>query len=41
VATNLGQPGYMKDILLATSTINVQIVFCNAGYMLSGFFYTR
>ncbi|GBF94051.1 testosterone 17-beta-dehydrogenase [Raphidocelis subcapitata] len=41
VGANLGQPGYMAAIASATADIDVQIVFANAGYILSGFFYTR
>ncbi|KIY95930.1 hypothetical protein MNEG_12034 [Monoraphidium neglectum] len=41
VGANLGKSGYMAEITRATSDINVQVVFCNAGYILSGFFYTR
>jgi hypothetical protein len=38
VGVNLGKTGYMKDISDATADIDVQILFCNAGYMLTGFF---
>eukprot|EP00879_Flechtneria_rotunda_P031704 GHRR01034658.1.p1 GENE.GHRR01034658.1~~GHRR01034658.1.p1 ORF type:complete len:343 (+),score=65.61 GHRR01034658.1:1317-2345(+) len=41
VGVDLGRPGYLPVIAKATADINVQIVFCNAGYILSGFFYTR
>lgn len=41
VAADLGRPGYMDDIRKATNDIDVQIVFCNAGYILSGFFYSK
>jgi hypothetical protein len=41
VGVNLGRPGYMRDIAQATADINVQLVFCNAGYILKGFFYSR
>ncbi|KAF8072870.1 HSD17B12 [Scenedesmus sp. PABB004] len=41
VGVDLGRPGYMPAVLKATADINVQIVFCNAGYILSGFFYAR
>jgi hypothetical protein len=41
VAADLGRPGYMDDIRNATNDIDVQIVFCNAGYILSGFFYSK
>ncbi|CAG9460524.1 unnamed protein product [Pedinophyceae sp. YPF-701] len=39
VATNLGAPGYMDDIRGATQRLDVQLVFNNAGYMLTGFFF--
>lgn len=39
VGVNLGQPGaYMDQISKATADIDVQVVFCNAGYVLTGFF---
>jgi hypothetical protein len=42
VGADLGRPGgYMPAIIKATADINVQIVFCNAGYILPGFFYTK
>lgn len=42
VGADLGTPGgYMPSIKKSTADINVQIVFCNAGYILSGFFYSR
>ncbi len=41
VAVNLGKDGYMADIARETDDINVQIVFCNAGYMITGFFHNR
>lgn len=41
MAADLGRPGYMDDIRKATNDIDVQIVFCNAGYILSGFFYSK
>ena len=31
----------MAGITRATADINVQCVFCNAGYILTGFFHTR
>jgi len=39
VPVNLGLPGYMPHIQGATDDIDVQLVFNNAGYMLTGFFY--
>lgn len=39
VETNLGAPGYLEDIARATSRLTIQIFFCNAGYMLTGFFH--
>jgi hypothetical protein len=41
VGVDLSRPGYMPVIAKATADIDVQIVFCNAGYILSGFFYSR
>lgn len=38
VAADLGQPGgYLDQIDKATADIDVQLVFCNAGYVLAGF----
>eukprot|EP00197_Chlamydomonas_leiostraca_P006432 CAMPEP_0202868676 /NCGR_PEP_ID=MMETSP1391-20130828/11011_1 /ASSEMBLY_ACC=CAM_ASM_000867 /TAXON_ID=1034604 /ORGANISM="Chlamydomonas leiostraca, Strain SAG 11-49" /LENGTH=323 /DNA_ID=CAMNT_0049548873 /DNA_START=10 /DNA_END=981 /DNA_ORIENTATION=+ len=42
VSANLGSDGdYLPVIAKATEDIQVQIVFCNAGYMLTGFFFAR
>lgn len=42
VGADLGRHGgYMPAIIKATADIDVQIVFCNAGYILPGFFYTK
>ena len=41
IAVNLGKDGYLPEIVKATDDINVQIVFCNAGYLLTGFFHNR
>ena len=38
IGVNLGQPGYMDAISKETHDIDVQVVFCNAGYVLTGFF---
>lgn len=38
VGVNLGAPGYMEKMAEATADIDVQLVFNNAGYMLTGFF---
>jgi len=38
VGVNLGKPGYIPTIADATSDIDVQCVFLNAGYVLTGFF---
>ncbi|EIE24820.1 NAD(P)-binding protein [Coccomyxa subellipsoidea C-169] len=38
VGVNLGKTGYLEKIAEATADIDVQILFCNAGYMLTGFF---
>ena len=35
---NLGKPGYLEEVAKETADIDVSIVFCNAGYMLTGFF---
>ena len=38
VPADLGQPGsYLDQIEKATADIDVQLVFCNAGYVLAGF----
>jgi NAD(P)-dependent dehydrogenase (short-subunit alcohol dehydrogenase family) len=41
VPADLGGSDYLEPIATATSDIKVQIVFCNAGYLLTGFFHTR
>ena len=41
VGANLGKHGYLPQIAEATADISVQIVFCNAGYMITGFFETK
>eukprot|EP00227_Mantoniella_beaufortii_P012114 CAMPEP_0197592238 /NCGR_PEP_ID=MMETSP1326-20131121/14981_1 /TAXON_ID=1155430 /ORGANISM="Genus nov. species nov., Strain RCC2288" /LENGTH=305 /DNA_ID=CAMNT_0043157915 /DNA_START=207 /DNA_END=1124 /DNA_ORIENTATION=+ len=38
VGVNLGAPGYLDTIAEATKDIDVQLVFNNAGFMLTGFF---
>lgn len=38
VGVNLGKPGYMDAIAKQTRDIDIQVVFCNAGYVLTGFF---
>ena len=38
VGVNLGAPGYLEKIDKATADLDVQLVFNNAGYMLTGFF---
>ena len=38
VGVNLGRTGYLEKIAEATADIDVQVLFCNAGYMLTGFF---
>lgn len=38
VGVDLGKPGYMTEVQKQTADLDVQIVFCNAGYMLTGFF---
>lgn len=41
VAADLGGSDYLAPIIDATKDIRIQIVFNNAGYMLTGFFHTR
>ncbi|KAG1660809.1 hypothetical protein FOA52_010233, partial [Chlamydomonas sp. UWO 241] len=41
VAVNLGVEGYLPEIAKATAEIDVQLVFNNAGYLLTGFFHER
>lgn len=41
VGVDLGSSGCIRDIAKATADIKVQIVFCNAGYIMKGFFYAR
>ena len=38
VGVNLGTPGYLDKIAEATKDVDVQLVFNNAGFMLTGFF---
>lgn len=38
---DLGAAGCIRDIAKATADIKVQVVFCNAGYIMKGFFYNR
>ena len=38
IGVNLGKPGYLEQIDQETKDIDVQLVFNNAGYMLTGFF---
>ena len=38
IGVNLGKTGYLAEIEEATKDISVQVVFANAGYMLTGFF---
>ena len=38
VGVNLGKTGYLEEIAEATKDVSVQVVFANAGYMLTGFF---
>ena len=37
IPTNLGKPGYMEKINEYTQGKDVQLVFCNAGFMMTGF----
>lgn len=41
VAVDLSKPGYMETIADATSDVDVQVVFNNAGYIVTGFFEDR
>ncbi|MEW5298338.1 MAG: hypothetical protein WDW38_000928 [Sanguina aurantia] len=41
VGVDLGGNDYLPEIVEATKDIKVQILFCNAGYLLTGFFHTR
>lgn len=41
VAVDLSKPGYMETIADATSDVDVQVVFNNAGYIITGFFEDR
>ena len=38
VGVNLGAPGYLEKVVEATADLDVQLIFNNAGYMLTGFF---
>mmetsp|Transcript_15276 Transcript_15276/g.38850 ORF Transcript_15276/g.38850 Transcript_15276/m.38850 type:complete len:217 (-) Transcript_15276:189-839(-) len=38
VGANLGAPGYLSAIQKATEKLPISLVFCNAGYMVTGFF---
>lgn len=38
VGVDLGRQGYLEEVQKQTADVNIQIVFCNAGYMLTGFF---
>ncbi|KAI7845749.1 hypothetical protein COHA_000664 [Chlorella ohadii] len=38
VGVNLGEPGYTEVIARETRDVDIQVVFCNAGYVLTGFF---
>lgn len=38
IGVNLGKPGYMPKIAGDTADIDIQCVFLNAGYVLTGFF---
>ena len=41
VGANLGsaESGYMEKLAKATEKLDIQVVFINAGYMLTGFFH--
>ena len=38
IGVNLGKPGYLEQIDKETADIDIQLLFNNAGYMLTGFF---
>ena len=38
IGVNLGKPGYLAEVQRQTDDLDIQLVFCNAGYMLTGFF---
>lgn len=38
VGVDLGRPGYLEQVQKQTADLKIQVVFCNAGYMLTGFF---
>jgi hypothetical protein len=38
VGVDLGRPGYLDEVARSTADIDIQLVFCNAGYVLTGFF---
>ena len=39
MGANLGQDGYLETIAAATEKIDVQLVFNNAGFIVTGFFH--
>ena len=41
IGVDLGASGCIRDIAKGTADIKVQVVFCNAGYIMKGFFYAR
>lgn len=41
IGVDLGTAGCIRDIAKGTADIKVQVVFCNAGYIMKGFFYAR
>ena len=41
IPTNLGKPGYMEKINEYTQGKDVQLVFCNAGFMMTGFYTSK
>jgi len=38
VGVDLSRPGFMEEISKVTASKDVQLLFCNAGFMISGFF---
>lgn len=38
MGVDFSRPGYLDELARATEDIDVQVVFCNVGYVLTGFF---
>ena len=41
VGADLGKDGSLEGIARQTSDLDIQLLFCNAGYMITGFFHNR